>query len=458
MAPQTRPVKRPDRARPTDAAGASLRAGGASDVRTNESGAPPTSLRRERSGSQPLRLLPVAHASAAATPAPRPVVAAPPQTGGATASCRVRALVRGDAVSGHASVTTGVTARCARPARAGARVDGSRGRSGTRAQSSGTERGNRRRRTSRPSTCSSTRPPRTHYGLGGRRLELSRPASARWSATTAALAAIGCHRGEANFAGARGPAQFLPARGRPTASTPMATAFVTSTRRRMPCSGWPTTCAPQARRATGARALFAYNHSTAYVETSSPMGRRVSATRRRRRQPAPVAPAGRQRGWRRCRARRRSSVTRRIVADVVALVRGLRPERHGLLRRRATRRSTVSIRSGSPPTRSGRTATGTARCGWRPTSAGRRRCAAAGCGGRGPFRVVLYNGYPGHGDPAHSSSPHLHLSWQHAPAAPFTRAAWVRTLLPQTVRPRPLAVAGPSDDTRRPGAGGGCGA
>ena len=46
--------------------------------------------------------------------------------------------------------------------------------------------------------------------------------------------------------------------------------------------------------------------------------------------------------------------------------------------------------------------------------------------GRGPFRVILYNGYPGHGDPRHSRSPHIHVSWQHAPAAPFTRAPWVR--------------------------------
>ena len=61
--------------------------------------------------------------------------------------------------------------------------------------------------------------------------------------------------------------------------------------------------------------------------------------------------------------------------------------------------------------------------GWLPS------CASAGCPGRGPFRVVLYNGYPGHGDPAHSATPHLHLSWQHAPAAPFTRAAWVHVLI-----------------------------
>ena len=68
------------------------------------------------------------------------------------------------------------------------------------------------------------------------------------------------------------------------------------------------------------------------------------------------------------------------------------------------------------------------RYGWSPA------CARAGCAGRGPFRVILYNGYPGHGDPAHTSSPHLHLSWQHAPAAPFTRAAWVRVLAPESKR------------------------
>jgi hypothetical protein len=56
-------------------------------------------------------------------------------------------------------------------------------------------------------------------------------------------------------------------------------------------------------------------------------------------------------------------------------------------------------------------------------------CASAGCPARGPFRVVLYNGYPGHGDPAHTGTPHLHLSWSHGAAKPFSPAPWVRTLL-----------------------------
>jgi hypothetical protein len=61
--------------------------------------------------------------------------------------------------------------------------------------------------------------------------------------------------------------------------------------------------------------------------------------------------------------------------------------------------------------------------GWRTS------CAARGCPGAGPFRVVLWDGYPGHGDPAHSSTPHLHTSWTHGPAVPFSRAPWVRLVL-----------------------------
>jgi hypothetical protein len=61
-------------------------------------------------------------------------------------------------------------------------------------------------------------------------------------------------------------------------------------------------------------------------------------------------------------------------------------------------------------------------------------CAATGCAARAraPIRVVLYNGYPGHGDPAHCAAPgcsaHLHLSWSHALTAPLTPAPWVVAL------------------------------
>jgi hypothetical protein len=58
-----------------------------------------------------------------------------------------------------------------------------------------------------------------------------------------------------------------------------------------------------------------------------------------------------------------------------------------------------------------------------------RSCAATGCANRGPFRVLLYNGFPGHGDPSSTSNPHLHVSWEHGPAEPFGPAPWVRVLL-----------------------------
>jgi hypothetical protein len=55
-------------------------------------------------------------------------------------------------------------------------------------------------------------------------------------------------------------------------------------------------------------------------------------------------------------------------------------------------------------------------------------CGATGCVGRlrPPMRFIGYNGYPGHGDPAHAgANAHIHFSWVHAPAAPYTEAAWV---------------------------------
>jgi hypothetical protein len=72
--------------------------------------------------------------------------------------------------------------------------------------------------------------------------------------------------------------------------------------------------------------------------------------------------------------------------------------------------------------------------GWRTS------CASSGCAGRlpSPFRFIGYNGYPLHGDPAHAGgSAHLHLSWQHTPAAPGAPAALVQTLLPPPGGKRP---------------------
>ena len=60
--------------------------------------------------------------------------------------------------------------------------------------------------------------------------------------------------------------------------------------------------------------------------------------------------------------------------------------------------------------------------GWNPA------CGGTGCAGRlpPPMRFIGYNGYPGHGDPAHAgANAHIHFSWLHAQAAPDTQAAWV---------------------------------
>jgi hypothetical protein len=72
--------------------------------------------------------------------------------------------------------------------------------------------------------------------------------------------------------------------------------------------------------------------------------------------------------------------------------------------------------------------------GWRAS------CATTGCAGQlpSPFRFIGYNGYPLHGDPEHAgANAHLHLSWQHTPAAPGSPAARVQTLLPPPGDKRP---------------------
>ena len=272
---------------------------------------------------------------------------------------------------------------------------------------------------------------------------------------------VGCHRGEANAAGARGPAQFLPATwaqygvdadgdGLRDIYGPSDAVFGMANYLR--ASGAP---------ADWRRALFAYNHDTAYVELVNDWARRYRAAA------APGFEISRAGGWlsdlpgapgTRCDTR--------IIADVLALIRayGLRVTScfggapHAIDGEHPLGLAVDAVPSDLNWARTKRLAID---YGWAPA------CAAAGCGGRGPFRAVLYNGFPGHGDPAHTGNPHLHLSWDHAPAEPFTRAAWVRTLL------APSAGAGRSrcsnassstggtrrsDRSRRPGAGGGCSA
>lgn len=247
--------------------------------------------------------------------------------------------------------------------------------------------------------------------------------------------ATGCDRGEANSAGARGPAQFLPRTwaefgvdadgdGDRDVYDPADAIFGMGNYLR--ASGAP---------ANWRHALFSYNHATWYVEkvlsqaadyraslvtTSSEPGKLVTAADEWL-VPLPGFPGER------CDAR--------IVPDVTALARAFGLE-------------VTDCFGGAPHELNGEHPLGLAidaapadgdwrrtdllarRFGWRVT------CAATGCPGAGPFRVILYNGFPHHGDPRHSDRPHIHLSWQHGPAAPFTPAPWVRVIVGSTAGSR----------------------
>jgi hypothetical protein len=249
----------------------------------------------------------------------------------------------------------------------------------------------------------------------------------------------GCHRGEANFAGARGPAQFLPRTwatygvdgdGDGDRDVYDPTDAVFGMAHYLDASG-----APEDWR----KALFAYNHADWYVERVL----RQAAAYRTAAVAAPLSSGTIVTGGRewlaplpgfpgeRCDAR--------IVPDVVALVQtfGIRvSDCFGGVPHAHNGEHPLGLAIDASPIDGDwrRTEALARQFGWRET------CAAAGCPSAGPFRVVLYNGYPGHGDPRHSSNPHIHLSWQHGPAAPFTRAPWVRVVtgphLAGSLRPR----------------------
>jgi hypothetical protein len=181
-------------------------------------------------------------------------------------------------------------------------------------------------------------------------------------------------------------------------------------------------------RASGApvdwrRAVFAYNHADWYVARVLRQAAEYRGAAQRVAAPSPVvgdwlAPVPGFTGQR---------CDRRIVPDVLALA-------------RAYRLTVTACFGGAPHELRGEHPLGLAIDAvpadgdWSHTAALARAfgwlpaCASAGCPGRGPFRVLLYNGYPGHGDPAHTRTPHIHLSWHHAPARPFTQAPWVRLL------------------------------
>jgi hypothetical protein len=203
------------------------------------------------------------------------------------------------------------------------------------------------------------------------------------------------------------------------------------------------------------RALFAYNHSEAYVADVVGWAQRYRRSAVSKPVSGVVQPAVEGRWLQALPGSPGIECDARIVPDVLALewAYGVR---------------VTACFGGYPHTTNGehplglatdiapvdgqweRTRRLAADYGWAPA------CAASGCGGRGPFRVVLYNGFPGHGDPAHTSQPHLHLSWQHAPAAPFSRAPWVRTLLSPSPHTRACGRPEPGGKSRRVGAGGRC--
>ena len=239
---------------------------------------------------------------------------------------------------------------------------------------------------------------------------------------------VGCGRGERNAAGAMGPAQFLAATwarygvdgdgdGDRDVWDPADAVFGMANYLR--ASG-----APSDWRA----ALFAYNHAGWYVD-------KVLAQAARYRREVGAAPVAAPTSitafggaWlaplpgfpgERCDAR--------IVPDVVALAEAFRlhvSDCFGGAPHAIGGEHPLGLAIDAAPANGNWDHTlGMARAfGWSES------CASSGCPGRGPFRVILYNGYPSHGDPRHSRIPHIHVSWQHAPAEPFTPARWVRTL------------------------------
>ena len=82
--------------------------------------------------------------------------------------------------------------------------------------------------------------------------------------------------------------------------------------------------------------------------------------------------------------------------------------------------------------------------GWKPS------CAASGVApacARPPFRFIGYDGFPGHGDPAHcacSGGAHLHLSWltsasagqpENQPRTSHFAPEWIDTFDPTQAQP-----------------------
>ena len=182
--------------------------------------------------------------------------------------------------------------------------------------------------------------------------------------------------------------------------------------------------AHRARRATGARRSFAYNHADWYVE------RVLDAAARYRAAAAP----DRGRTYRTATGSRRAGFPGRALRPPDRR-RRRRPRPHATASSSPTASaagrtpSTASIRSGSPSTSARSTATGPAPSGSREPPAGCRPAPrpAAPAAARSAWSSTTAT--RGTATRAHSERPHLHLSWNHGPARPFSRAPWVQTLL-----------------------------
>jgi len=185
------------------------------------------------------------------------------------------------------------------------------------------------------------------------------------------------------------------------------------------------------------RAIFVYNHAGWYVAE-------VEAWAERYRGPAIAtdgAPAGSSSSQRLPGGSRwlapvpgtSATCDRRIVRDVVMLMRRYRlalNDCFALTGHQADGEHPLGLGTDLVPGPGGswpRVAQLARDLGWRES------CAASGCAGQlpSPMRFIGWNGYPGHGDPAHAGQDaHLHLSWEHTPAAAGTPPERVQTLLP----------------------------
>ncbi len=254
--------------------------------------------------------------------------------------------------------------------------------------------------------------------------------------------------------GARGPTRPAPPApasscsrpGRPTGSTPTATATRTSTASPTRSSPPPTTCTPPAPRATGSAAIFAYNHAEWYVQKVESVAARFGGTvvcrpdlvlgggnatlRSALTLKAPLAfkpiPAALWVG-----GGKPEAVDSRIWPDVVWLLStyGLRASAARELGHQTHGDGTAVDMVPAPGRGWDDTALRAALdLGWRGY------CGASGVAPTCPLIAAIefigYNGYPGHGDPAHAgSNAHLHVSWKgssYGCAALCPPPRWVR--------------------------------